>query len=1369
MEGCEVGDEWMEAANSWSDQALADKAAGRLDDAQTKIDQALEVFRQRSKSMPDDASVLAWLSFHLCRAVQIATARGCADEALALVEEQCELGQRNATGHVGRTLHERYVDFSLHCIGDAEAEHGRLDTAIAQYERAANLAQRRFHDDPESIDAIESLARATFCIADVDARRSGTKSALEALRRVEELVVRLQELAGDTPNTLMARSVVHDRLTDLYDRIGLVAEASVHARKVLDLLHRWQSLDDQASPLSPALQCNLATGLAKLARLELKNGRPEEALALCQTAKAHAIAVGSDHRSGEVLGPQAMCDVLQVLGDAQWSAGEIQPAQVTYIEHFEVSSAWIERQQTVKAFAAHLASLQRMAKAERAFGDTARSYEYSKENLAHALKFQDLCGETIQVRSALMFSYQALGDLEVVHGQLDAARANFERQMSCARRLMEMMGASAESLLWLGSAAERVGDVEKLGGRFDDAMRMFELKRDCVEKRIEISGRTPELIHELLFCLLRFGDLAVAEGDLRSAMRQYEAMHELANQLIEVTGRVPESLRQIAISHARLGTSHAHLAQLDQAYHHHREELAIAHSIRAIVGDTLQAVRDESVACSGLATIERQRFNWEAARGWYTAQIDLVADMISRTFASPELIRDLSTALWGLSQVHMAGRGERELALSAAKRSVGYLVRVSDQLATWAQDAVLLGETLTSWVMAGVVTVDDVWPMFRQLWRGLHGFIDLNRIEVIERNRSGIDLFLGMWMDLACLFKPERLPEVLAARQGRKLLSLKAEEDEGLRSDGGDDPIERVRVLRMRLRGLALEISKRDVRLDLKAARDGVAQPGLSHRKSTEADSDAGQAIRRLYDETQKELEQCRADAAESNQLDAERQAVLTTEQLQGGLSRDEGLLVLIQIRGGGSGWEGDPHCVEDDEAATDDDETWGEESGNDAGGSRGFRSWALLLTSEGHVFTPLPGLEEACVAVRNDARIEAFVIGNRFGAMGVAGVSGYEEGSQNSVARPSKDLELSPDIGRLLWTPLGKHLQGIQTLNVVTHSELHLIPLHEQVPAGLRVHHFPGLVFYRLQKCRNEVASSTTKVSAAGEQPEVRVLTLALHTHSPEPGEALPPIPFVDAEAQALQHLWSRTEPLVLDRETYADVLHVAGHGSPGQGEDAGVLIGRGHTLGLHGVLRSGLRGRIAVLNACTVGQVSEDLDGDPVATLTGLFLRGYREIVAPLVPVNDFFSGIFAALLHAALQAQDPVRLDAHQALQQAKAQLRGEIEWPELACQAIEQAYAPVMQRAIEGILEGGGDVHTDLDKLLVQWLRPMYSYSYLMADKEGPFQKVVYGNDAEAGARVAAKLLVAAQAQAGLHKRTEVQTLLRHVSVFGAPAR
>jgi hypothetical protein len=431
----------------------------------------------------------------------------------------------------------------------------------------------------------------------------------------------------------------------------------------------------------------------------------------------------------------------------------------------------------------------------------------------------------------------------------------------------------------------------------------------------------------------------------------------------------------------------------------------------------------------------------------------------------------------------------------------------------------------------------------------------------------------------------------------------------------------------------------------------------------------------------------------------------------------------------------------------------------------------ALLLRRDGHQLVPLPGLHATIARVRSLAKAPQLVVGKRYAASRQFDNGNPAQALGEAMAEPATEAldladsgERSTSADEAFWSPLAPHLQGLHTLHVVTHGELHMLPLAHESPGGIHLYQYPGLVFYWLQHNASE--------------PHTADAGLGLQVHSPAQGEVPPPIPFVHAEAQLARSLWSPVHtPLPLQQEASPRVVHLAGHGEAGRGQEAALLIGPQQTLGLHELLRSRLRPEVVYLSACLVGRTSEDLDGDPLGMVSAFFLRGARSVVAPLVPISDLYAPILAGLFHWELKAQDDEgkQLDASLALKHAKARLNSG-DWSEEIVQRVRVAYAGTFGNEIAEILHGrlrgvDGrqlDPHRELMAAVRSWMFPVCLPKTLTVLRdEIEAMSVQQGPDAAArwGAERMADMLVDARDRLG--QQTGVQELLRYMMVYGAP--
>jgi CHAT domain-containing protein len=182
-------------------------------------------------------------------------------------------------------------------------------------------------------------------------------------------------------------------------------------------------------------------------------------------------------------------------------------------------------------------------------------------------------------------------------------------------------------------------------------------------------------------------------------------------------------------------------------------------------------------------------------------------------------------------------------------------------------------------------------------------------------------------------------------------------------------------------------------------------------------------------------------------------------------------------------------------------------------------------------------------------------------------------------------------------------------------------------------------------------------------------------------------PIPFVEVEKNIVQAIWGKEATCTsIDKQGKPVVhfLHLAGHGLHQKKDDPtdiSLLIGKNNSLSLQDILgNKKLRARVVFLSACVVGRTSEDIDGDPLGLVSAFFMRGAEYVIAPLIPVSDFYMPLLAVLFHQAWQQGH----SPESALGEAKRRLK-QGEWYENTELMVRNCYRPVLIKELDKIVE------------------------------------------------------------------------------------
>jgi tetratricopeptide (TPR) repeat protein len=244
---------------------------------------------------------------------------------------------------------------------------------------------------------------------------------------------------------------------------------------------------------------------------------------------------------------------------------------------------------------------------------------------------------------------------------------------------------------------------------------------------------------------------------------------------------------------------------------------------------------------------------------------------------------------------------------------------------------------------------------------------------------------------------------------------------------------------------------------------------------------------------------------------------------------------------------------------------------------------------------------------------------------------------------------DMATQMQRKFWQPLAGHLAGIEELIVIGHGRLYVLPIEAGAPEGLRIRHYPGLIFYGMHQGLLGAASANPQPS----QNESPLNQLGILAYPGAQGD----IPCTLVESDFLEDLWHsppRREAQIgeagLGWETILSkqqsLLHIASHGSgtaPDNPDlcrlDAGWRFDEssGQTeplwITMPMLFRLGPQPERVFLSACLAAQVAEDLDGDPLGIVSGFFLRGTRQLIGAVSPLPDVWMPVFSALFYQAL----------------------------------------------------------------------------------------------------------------------------------------
>lgn len=539
------------------------------------------------------------------------------------------------------------------------------------------------------------------------------------------------------------------------------------------------------------------------------------------------------------------------------------------------------------------------------------------------------------------------------------------------------------------------------------------------------------------------------------------------------------------------------------------------------------------------------------------------------------------------------------------------------------------------------------WPeLFAGLREALAEVMDLLDPEQWAVARDAVAgfhaIYLGLCVDLE---RVELVPRALAGVQGRKLAALVLEElDRRAEVEGPESLARRYHEVRVRLRQLAL---------GLRVVVGGRAEPGAEGERTAAAEAGHAREQVAAYKAGLAEYRVLRDQVAAAYPyfMGPVRSFNPSLTELQSALGLATALVLLMLRR---------------DQSA--------------AGSVVALvilPASAALVPLGTWAVTPVAAPAEAGrgvgPAVRLSRRGLRLAVREGFcqQAEESAGEADVEEARQwAGIGEPWATW-----LGSRFWRPLSPHLDGVDTLHLVTQGALHGLPYEAGRPPTLNLATYPGLVYYdRLRR-----ASEGTL------RPEGR---LAFRAYGAE--ETRCAIPLVQVEPRVLRSLWpagDATEDRGGD-EVGVSCLHLAGHGlfDPRDPTLARVWLGPGEALGFHEVMAMRSVPPVVFLSACVVGRTAEDpLEGDPLGLVGALFLRGARYCIGSLQPIQDLYMPILVTLFYQGWCTQG---LPPSRALAEARSRLHTGNWYPETEA-LLRNTYPPVLDDWLERVAREGSD--------------------------------------------------------------------------------
>lgn len=972
-------------------------------------------------------------------------------------------------------------------------------------------------------------------------------------------------------------------------------------------------------------------------------------------------------------------------GSTRWAPdAALDPAELQFIELLAIEQPDLGgfRTQVAEGLAevadfGSVTAVRCAERAQRAFD--AGLWQVAEGGFALALRAEcrgsgALCDAAVDLACRLAVTHRIRGRLPLAH----------ELQQALLDHRRERLGPEHLQTL---AVELQLAETLLLQGRFAQAKALQEQVLEGRRRALgDDHGDTAEAMQDLGATLCAEGHLVAAAELLRTAVDirrraqgpeapattnaengyaavlwaqgDYAGARALQEHVLEVAARVGSNDRELLTFQGNLATTLHKLGELTQAEALHERVLeGRARRFGNLHLDTLTAKSNLAWTLHALGELERAG---QLAQEVVDTSRQLLGAAHPLTFsAEGALVQTLRAQgddlrLRGMAIEGLASMPTAATSIGNVSKRYVFLLRALESQCSAAVAREGSCAAQVDWIADLLERLPSISVAFREALEWCH---------VDERRASLVDYveFHAAWVAICIGLAPQRLPQALAPLHGMEswsALLTRLHEAEPAPRSGPQSALQQARhalvQLRLRQATLASMIDSAvrqiaDLEALLRAAPDGGGDPGADPTRRTAAHAQVLAGLRRELDGHAASLAALRAE---------EDQAIRRYRHARSELAHEDPTLAALLAM---------PALTSADLAA------------------RLRPGEALLIT------VALPTQRVAVVVIRPKATALVEVAGlASIGELAARYQSGRRAlmrgaGLRDGIlplrgAPPAVDADPIPTarvvdaVHAAFWQPLAHALAGVQRVHLVTGPGQHSLPLECGAPRGLPVHRCFGLPAYLSVHDRPLPLPPAT--------PGLDIVA--------DPAWSRTPIPFVEAEAELVRTSASargrvRRVPAgrLFGRRSDARRLLLCVHGGVAgeAGREHGYLVldaAAEPVLTLDPPRVGDLPAAIAEVyaSACLGAVVGSNDTGSALGLCSEWQLRGVSSVIACLVPVEDHFMPLLAALFwQRRWQGQVP-----YQALEGAKAELRSG-DWPEALIEPLRRAYAKTMRAVLE----------------------------------------------------------------------------------------
>ncbi|WP_404296086.1 AAA family ATPase [Halomonas sp.] len=277
--------------------------------------------------------------------------------------------------------------------------------------------------------------------------------------------------------------------------------------------------------------------------------------------------------------------------------------------------------------------------------------------------------ETPQSLGDLTVTLPRLAKLDKAAGDIDQARAGYQRCLEIWMRLLDKFGVTAENLRGVTISMESIADMDKEAGASYEARVGYQQCLKFSEHLLAELGESPERLRDLTISLERLAALDLEIGDVDRARAGYQRSLEIGKRILADFGETPEDLRNLTIPLERLAKLDEAAGGSDQARAVYWQCLDIRERLLTEFGDTPERLHDLGFSLLCLAHLDKAIGASNRAREGYQRCLNIWERLLVVFGETAERLLQLSVPLVCLAELDQAA-GDIDQALANNQRSL---------------------------------------------------------------------------------------------------------------------------------------------------------------------------------------------------------------------------------------------------------------------------------------------------------------------------------------------------------------------------------------------------------------------------------------------------------------------------------------------------------------------------------------------------------------------------------------------------------------------------------------------------------------------------------------------------------------------------